>query len=78
MSNLISNRRARRALQAGAILAAVGTGYAVRDVRVIAQDGATTVPPTQKTPVVQTPATRDAAATQNAFVECRRQFSPPL
>ena len=61
--------RTLRILQAGAILAAVGTGYAVRDIKTVDAQGTTSAPPTQKQPVVQTPATRDAATTQNAFVE---------
>ena len=61
--------RTLRILQTGAILAAVGTGYAVRDIKTVDAQGTTTAPPAQKQPVVQTPATRDAATTQNAFVE---------
>ncbi len=56
-------------MQAGAIIVALGAGYAIHDVRVSAQNGGGTTPPAQKEPVVETAATRDAAATQNAFVD---------
>jgi serine protease Do len=79
MSNLVNNRRARRALQAGAVLAAVGTGYALRDMNVSAQTGAgTTTPPAQKSPVVQTPATRDAASMQGAFADVAAAVEPAV
>ena len=70
--------RTLRILQAGAILAAVGTGYAVRDIKTVDAQGNTTAPPAQKQPVVQTPATRDAAATQNAFVEVANAVEPAV
>jgi len=79
MSDFINNRRARRAIQAGAILAAVGTGYALRDVSATAQGGAeTTAPPAQKAPVVQTPATRDAASMQGAFADVASAVEPAV
>lgn len=77
MSVFRSSPRTLRVLQAGAILAAIGTGYAVRDVKVDAQ-GAATVPPPQETPVIATPATRDAAATQNAFVQVSNAVEPAV
>ena len=77
MSVFNTSSRTLRVLQAGAILAAVGTGYALRDIKVDAQ-GSTTAPPTQKAPVVQTPATRDAATTQNAFVEVANAVEPAV
>ena len=70
--------RTLRILQAGAILAAVGTGYAVRDVKTVDAQGTTTAPPVQKQPVVVTPATRDAAATQNAFVDVATAVQPAV
>ena len=70
--------RTLRILQAGAILAAVGTGYAVRDIKTVDAQGTTTAPPAQKQPVVQTPATRDAATTQNAFVEVANAVEPAV
>ncbi len=79
MSNFVNNRGARRALQAGAIVAAVGAGYVLRDTKVVAQNGAeTTAPPAQKAPVVQTPATRDAASTQGAFVDVASAVEPAV
>ena len=70
--------RTLRILQAGAILAAVGTGYAVRDIKTVDAQGTVTAPPAQKQPVVQTPATRDAAATQNAFVDVATAVQPAV
>ena len=70
--------RTLRILQAGAILAAVGTGYAVRDIKTVDAQGTVTAPPAQKQPVVQTPATRDAAATQNAFVDVANAVQPAV
>ena len=70
--------RTLRILQAGAILAAVGTGYAVRDIKTVDAQTTTTVPPVQKQPVVQTAATRDAAATQNAFVDVANAVQPAV
>ncbi len=79
MSNFINNRRARRALQAGAVVAAIGGGYALRDMNVVAQNGAeTTAPPTQKAPVVQTAATRDAASMQGAFADVAAAVEPAV
>ena len=60
--------RVRRVIQAGAILVALGAGYSLHNVRVSAQGGATTTPPVQTDPVVPVAASRDAAATQTAFV----------
>ena len=70
--------RTRRVMQAGAILVALGAGYAIHGVSVNAQNGGTTTPPTQKEPVVATPATRDAAATQNAFVDVAQAVQPAV
>ena len=68
MSAFRSSPRTLRVLQAGAILAAIGTGYAVRDIKPVdAQGAASTVPPVQKAPVVESAATQDARATQTAF-----------
>lgn len=79
MSNSNTNRRARRAVQAGAVLAAIGGGYALHDMNVVAQNGAeTTVPPTQKTAVVKTDATRDAAAMQGAFADVAAAVEPAV
>ncbi|RYG75350.1 Do family serine endopeptidase [bacterium] len=79
MSNSVNNHRARRALQAGAVIAAVGAGYALRDINVVAQNGTeTTAPPAQKSPVVQTPATRDAASMQGAFVDVASAVEPAV
>ena len=79
MSDFLNNRRARRALQAGAVIAAVGAGYALRDINVVAQDGAeTTAPPAQKAPVVQTAATRDAASMQGAFAAVASEVEPAV
>ena len=74
----IKSPRTLRILQAGAILAAVGTGYAVRDIKTVDAQGAVTAPPVQKQPVVQTPATRDAATTQNAFVDVANAVQPAV
>ena len=70
--------RARRVIQAGAILVALGAGYTFHDVRVNAQDGGTTKPPTQSAPVVATQETRDAAATQKAFVDVAAAVEPAV
>ena len=70
--------RTLRILQAGAILAAVGTGYAVRDIKTVDAQGTVTAPPVQKQPVVQTAATRDAAATQTAFVDVATAVQPAV
>lgn len=70
--------RTLRILQAGAILAAVGTGYAVRDIKTVdAQTNVTAPPPVTEKPV-ETSATRDAAATQNAFVEVAKEVEPAV
>jgi len=65
-------------MQAGAILVALGAGYAIHDVRVNAQNGGGATPPAQKAPVVATQATRDAAATQNAFVDVAEAVQPAV
>jgi len=79
MSDFKNNRRTRRALQAGLIIAAVGSGYALRDMSVVAQNGGeTTVPPAQKAPVVQTAATRDAASMQGAFADVAAAVEPAV
>ncbi len=79
MSNFTTNRRARRALQAGAVVAAIGGGYALRDMNVVAQGGAaTTTPPAQKAPVVETAATRDAASMQGAFADVAAAVEPAV
>ena len=70
--------RTLRILQAGAILAAVGTGYAMRDIKTVDAQGNTSAPPAQKQPVVETPATRDAATTQNAFVAVAKAVEPAV
>ena len=76
--SVFKSPRTLRILQAGAILAAVGTGYAVRDIKTVDAQGTTSAPPAQKQPVVQTPATRDAAATQNAFVAVADAVEPAV
>ncbi|BCM93595.1 periplasmic serine endoprotease DegP [Abditibacteriota bacterium] len=78
MATQSKTSRARRVMQAGAILVALGAGYAIHDVRVSAQNGGGTTPPTQKEPVVATQATRDAAATQNAFVDVAQAVQPAV
>ncbi len=79
MSDINKNRRTRRALQAGAVVAAIGSGYALRDINVVAQNGAeTTAPPAQKAPVVQTAATRDAASMQGAFADVAAAVEPAV
>ncbi|PQV62494.1 serine protease Do [Abditibacterium utsteinense] len=79
MSDFNNNRRTRRALQAGVVIAAIGSGYALRDMNVVAQNGAeTTAPPTQKAPVVQTAATRDAASMQGAFADVAAAVEPAV
>ena len=60
--------RARRVIQAGAILVALGAGYSLHNVRVNAQNGGATTPPVQVDPVVAGAPARDAASTQTAFV----------
>lgn len=79
MSEHQLNRRPRyrRALQAGVVLAAVGTGYALHGLRVDAQGENSTAPVT-KTPVVQTPATRDAAIMQGAFADVAEAVEPAV
>ena len=76
--SVFKSPRTLRVLQAGAILAAVGTGYAVRDIKKVDAQGAVTAPPAQTEPVVKTPATRDASATQNAFVEVANAVEPAV
>lgn len=76
MATSISHPRVRRVIQAGAILVALGAGYSLNELR--AQNGTTTTPPTQKAPVVATPATRDAAATQTAFVDVANAVQPAV
>ncbi len=60
--------RARRVIQAGAILVALGAGYSLHNVRVNAQGGGASTPPVQTAPVVDVAPAKDAAATQTAFV----------
>ena len=76
--SVFKSPRTLRILQAGAILAAVGTGYAVRDIKTVDAQTTTTAPPAQKQPVVATQATHDAAATQNAFVDVANAVEPAV
>ena len=78
MTKFTSSKSARRAVQVGAVVVAVGAGYALRDVALEAQNGTTTAPPAQRAPVVSTQATRDAAATQTAFVEVSNAVQPAV
>ncbi len=70
--------RTLRILQAGAILAAVGTGYAVRDIKTVDAQGTVPAPAPVTEKPVETPATRDAAATQNAFVDVAKSVEPAV
>ena len=70
--------RTLRILQAGAILAAVGTGYAVRDIKTVDAQGTVPAPAPVTNKPVETPATRDAAATQNAFVDVAKSVEPAV
>ena len=70
--------RTLRILQAGAILAAVGTGYAVRDIKTVDAQGTVSAPPPVTEKPVETSATRDAAATQNAFVDVAKSVEPAV
>lgn len=79
MATQINQSRARRVMQAGALIVALGAGYTLHEVGVNAQSGGTTTtPPTQKAPVVATAATRDAAATQSAFVDVAQAVQPAV
>jgi len=65
----------RNVLAAGAVVTAVAAGYVLRDTTLGAQaqnQGPVTAP------VVQTPATKDAAAMQNAFAEVSRAVEPAV
>ena len=66
----------RHAATAGAVAAAVAAGYLLRGPMVGAQQGGGT--PITKIPVVQTPATRDAASMQNAFAEVSKAVEPAV
>jgi len=70
--------RARRILQGGALLVALGAGYSLHSMHANAQGGAPVTPPAQKEPVVETQATRDAASTQNAFVDVATAVEPAV
>ncbi len=70
--------RTLRILQAGAILAAVGTGYAVRDIKTVDAQGNISAPAPVTEKPVETSATRDAAATQNAFVDVAKSVEPAV
>jgi len=70
--------RARRIMQGGALLVALGAGYSLHSMRAGAQGGAPVTPPAQKEPVVETQATRDAASTQNAFVDVATAVEPAV
>ncbi len=65
-------------MQGGALLVALGAGYTMHSLKAGAQDGGTTTPPAQKAPVVITDATRDAASTQNAFVDVAKAVEPAV
>lgn len=73
----IRRPRLRRAIQAGVVVAAVGTGYALHGLRVDAQ-GENSTAPVATAPVVQTPATRDAAVMQGAFADVAQAVEPAV
>lgn len=76
--SVFKSPRTLRILQAGAILAAVGTGYAVRDIKTVDAQGTISAPPPVTEKPVETQATRDAAATQNAFVDVAKSVEPAV
>ena len=79
-SNVTRGPRYGRAIQAGVVLAAMGAGYALHDLRVAQGEGQAenkTVPLTTA-PVVQTPATKDAAAMQGAFADVAQACEPAV
>jgi len=78
MATQSNSLRARRIMQGGALLVALGAGYTLHTHRAGAQNGTTSTPPVEKTPVVETPATRDAASTQNAFVDVATAVEPAV
>jgi len=79
MSEITTNShpsRKRNALTAGAVAAALAGGYALGGTNVTAQN----VDPnaSTKTPVVQTPATNDAAVMQRAFNDVSKAIEPAV
>lgn len=69
--------KSRGALLAGGVVAALGAGYAI-GTNVNAQQGAQAGTPTTSAPVVDTPATRDAASMQNAFAAVAKAAEPAV
>src|SRR4051794_35745453 len=67
-----------RAIQAAAVLAAMGAGYALHDLRSAQGEGENKTVPLTTAPVVQTPATRDAAAMQGAFADVAQSCEPAV
>ena len=74
------NNGARAAVTVTALAAALGTGYALRGPQVTAQntDTAPAAATTTKAPVVQTPATNDAASMQHAFNAVSKAIEPAV
>jgi serine protease Do len=67
----------RNTLTVGAVAAALATGYSLRGTtNVVAQQNAGT--PITKAPVVETPATRDAAAMEGAFRDVAKTAAPAV
>lgn len=67
----------RGAMNVGALLAALAGGYMLRGTTGQAQQGGE-APPETKAPVVETPATRGAAAMQNAFADVANAVEPAV
>ena len=75
--NQTPRRKTRSLLATGGVLAALGAGYAI-GTNVNAQQGATTGTPAASAPVVNTPATRDAASMQDAFAAVAKAAEPAV
>jgi len=79
-STITRGPRYGRAIQAGVVLAAMGAGYALHDLRVAQGQGqsANKTVPLTTAPVVVTPATKDAAAMQGAFADVALSCEPAV
>jgi serine protease Do len=75
--NQIPRRKTRSVLATGGVLAALGAGYAI-GTNVNAQQGAAAGTPAASAPVVNTPATRDAASMQDAFAAVAKAAEPAV
>jgi len=73
-----TNKPWRGAVNTGVVLAALAGGYILRGTTSDAQPGSGTMPPVDRTPVVETPATKGAATMQNAFSEVANAVEPAV